>query len=400
MQTCSLPRLAVPVAQSFVAVAAAMYFIDLHQQTHDHLTNGLGRPFGDDFINFWSGAFLAWHGRVSEIYDVIAFHVFEQRVAGATLNGYHFSYPPVLFLLTAPLALIPYVPALVLWLTASWYAFYRALRLALPSGGSVLFALATPAVLINAVAGQNGAWTAALFGGGLGLIERKPLIAGGLLGLLVYKPQLGILIPIALLAGRHWRAFAAATIVACTLVALSALIFGAEIWGEYVRNLAVLRTVILEDGSNVWHRFVSVFVAARRLGATTEDAYLIQGAAAVVACIAVALVWSRDLPQGVKNAVLVLGTCFATPYLQDYDLVFGTLVVAWLWPEPLVATRSELSLQIGAGLLLLLPIIAALSAHITGLSFGPLFIVPIFVVALQLSLHRVGSGYCAVTSLK
>ena len=164
-------------------------------------------------------------------------------------------------------------------------------------------------------------------------MKRKPLIAGGLLGLLVYKPQLGILIPIALLAGRHWRAFAAATIVACTLIALSALIFGAEIWGEYVRNLAVLRTVILEDGSNVWHRFCSVFVAARRLGATTEDAYLIQGAAAVVACIAVALVWLCDLPQGVKNAVLVLGTCLATPYLQDYDLVFGTLVVAWLWPD-------------------------------------------------------------------
>jgi Glycosyltransferase family 87 len=30
--------------------------------------------------------------------------------------------------------------------------------------------------------------------------------AGGLLGLLIYKPQLGLLIPVALLAGRHWRA--------------------------------------------------------------------------------------------------------------------------------------------------------------------------------------------------
>jgi hypothetical protein len=28
-----------------------------------------------------------------------------------------------------------------------------------------------------------------------------------LLGLLIYKPQLGLLIPVALLAGRHWRAF-------------------------------------------------------------------------------------------------------------------------------------------------------------------------------------------------
>ena len=60
-----------------------------------------------------------------------------------------------------------------------------------------------PAVFINAVGGQNGTWTAALFGGGLSLLERRPLLAGGLLGLLSYKLQLGLLIPVALLAGRH-----------------------------------------------------------------------------------------------------------------------------------------------------------------------------------------------------
>lgn len=381
--TRSLPKLAIPVAHTFVVAAAAMYFIDLYQQTRDHITNGLGRPLGDDFINFWSGAFLAWHGRVSEIYDVNAFHAFEQQVVGAPLDGYHYSYPPVLLLLTAPLALIPYVPALALWLTAGWYAFYRALRLALPGGGSVLLALAAPAVFISTIGGQNGTWTAALFGGGLGLLKRNPLVAGGLLGLLVYKPQLGILIPIALLAGRHWRAFAAAAVVACTLVALSALIFGTEIWIEYVRNLNLLRATILEDGTGVWHRFVSVFVAARRLGATTEIAYLVQGTAAMLACLAVALVWSRDLPAGIKNAVLVLSTCLATPYLQDYDLVFGVLAVAWLWQQPLAAAQSETPLQIAAGLFLLLPVFAATSAHFTGLSFGPLFIIPIFVVAMQ-----------------
>ncbi|WP_029586365.1 glycosyltransferase 87 family protein [Bradyrhizobium sp. URHD0069] len=61
------------------------------------------------------------------------------------------------------------------------------------------------AVFINAVGGQNSTWTAALFGGGLSPLERRPLLAGGLLGLLIYKPQLGLLIPVAL-AGRHWRA--------------------------------------------------------------------------------------------------------------------------------------------------------------------------------------------------
>ena len=76
-------------------------------------------------------------------------------------------YPPVMLLLTAPFALIPYVPALFVWLSASWYAFYRALRLAMPGRGVLLLALASPAVLINAVGGQNGLWTAALLGGGL-----------------------------------------------------------------------------------------------------------------------------------------------------------------------------------------------------------------------------------------
>src|SRR5258707_10279692 len=105
-----------------------------------------------------------------------------------------------------PLGLMAYVPALLAWLAAGWYAFYRALRLAMPGQGTLLLALAAPAVFINAVGGQNGTWTAALFGGGLGLLERRPLLAGGLLGLLIYKPQLGLLIPVALLAGRHWRA--------------------------------------------------------------------------------------------------------------------------------------------------------------------------------------------------
>jgi hypothetical protein len=210
---------------------------------------------------------------------------------------------------------MPYVPALLTWVAAGWYAFYRALRLAMPGQGTLLFALAAPAVFINAVGGQNGTWTAALFGGGLSLLERRPLVAGGLLGLLIYKPQLGLLIPIALLAGRHWRAFMTAAMVAGLLLAVSAVGFGTDVWGDYVRNLAVLRHMILENGTGVWYRFVSVFVAARRLGAPVETAYLVQVMAGALAAVGVVLVWFRDAPPGIKNAVLVLSTCLATPYL-------------------------------------------------------------------------------------
>jgi hypothetical protein len=305
-------------------------------------------------------------------------------VVGASLSGYHYSYPPVLLLLTLPLAFVAYVPALLVWLAAGWYAFYRALRMAMPGKGVRLLALATPALFINAIGGQNGTWTAALFGGGLILLERRPLFAGGLLGLLIYKPHLGLLVPVALLAGLHWRALVAAGTVAGALLALSAIWFGADVWSEYLRHLGLLRQMILEDGTGVWHRFVSVFVGARRLGASVELAYLIQGVVGTVACLAVAWVWRGGAPAGAKNAVLVLGTCLATPYLQDYDLVFGALVAVWLKQCP-VRPISERWLQVSTGLLLVLPLVAATLAHLTGLALGALFFVPLFVVALQMS---------------
>src|SRR5208282_4462523 len=99
MRTAGPPTRAITVARSFAAVAPLIYLCDLLRQTSDHLTNGLGRPFGDDFINFWSGAYLAWHGRATEIYNPAAFHAFECWVTGASLDGYRYAYPPVLLLL-------------------------------------------------------------------------------------------------------------------------------------------------------------------------------------------------------------------------------------------------------------------------------------------------------------
>ena len=255
--------------------------------------------------------------------------------------------------MSAPFALIPYVPALFVWLTSSWYAFYRALKLALPGRSALLLALASPAVLINAVGGQNGCWTAALLGGGLGLLEKRPYIAGALFGGMIYKPQLAVAgagrAACRAAMARHRRCRAdggraarseLARVRTGIVGALSAQPYGA------------CASFILEDGTGVWHRFVSVFVAARQLGASVEAAYVIQAATAAMACIAIAWIWFRDTPAAVKNAVLLLGTCLATPYLQDYDMVFGAIVVAWLWQQPVESERAERILQIACGLLL------------------------------------------------
>ncbi len=69
MRSAGLPTLITTIARSFAAAVALTYLYDLLQRTHDHLPNGAARPFGDDFINLWSGAYLAWHGRVTETYN-------------------------------------------------------------------------------------------------------------------------------------------------------------------------------------------------------------------------------------------------------------------------------------------------------------------------------------------
>lgn len=167
----------------------------------------------------------------------------------------------------------------------------------------------------------------------------------------------------------------------------SLLLFGADLWTTYFHNVTVLRQLILEDGTGVWHRMLSVFVFARRLGADVPTAYAAQAVVALAVAAVVALAWWRDIPAPAKNALLVLATCLATPYLQDYDLVVGAFVVVWL-AELYPTTEMPKSVAIGAGLILLVPFVAAFLAKLTGYEFGPLFIAPAFVITAQIALTK------------
>lgn len=363
------------VAICAAPVFAVFYVVDLLRQTRHGLTDGAGRPFGDDFVNYWSGAFLSAHGRAGEVYNWAAFHAFEQSAVGAPIDFYHYSYPPVLFVLTAPLALLPYAPALVAWLLAGWLSFYAALR-STATKHALLLAMSLPAVFVNSASGQNGTFTAAILGGGLTLLDRRPFIAGLIFGLLAYKPHLAILLPVALAAGGRWRAIVGAALSVAVLGGLTLWLYPPEVWQAFAGNTAILRQQILEDGTGVWHRMVSVFVFGRRLGASVPAAYALQVATGLIAAACVALVWYRRAPQPLANAALILGTFLTTPYLQDYDLVVAAFVVVWL-------ARNTLALA----LVVVLPFAAAPVGILTGVAIGPLLILPAFAVAIASALH-------------
>ena len=86
----------------------------------------------------------------------------------------------------------------------------------------------------TSIAGQNAFLTLALLLGGVGLLGRRDFAAGAILGLLSYKPQLALMVPVALLAARHWRALAGAAVSASFAVALSAATFGLAPWWDWL----------------------------------------------------------------------------------------------------------------------------------------------------------------------
>src|SRR3569833_1232408 len=104
------------------------------------------------------------------------------------------------------------------------------------------------AVFVNVTHGQNGFLTAALFAAAIASLGVRPWLAGLCFGLAAYKPQLGLLVPFALAAGGHWRSFAAAARTLVVLAIVCTLLFGAQIWPEFLAGTGQSRQVILEQG--------------------------------------------------------------------------------------------------------------------------------------------------------
>src|SRR6202043_3793016 len=103
---------------------------------------------------------------------------------------------------------------------------------------AVSLMLASPFAAWNFLIGQNGFLTASLLGASLLLLERRPVLAGVFIGCLTYKPQFGILLPLALAAANQWRAFVSTAVTALILTGASIAAFGTGPWIAFPEQLA------------------------------------------------------------------------------------------------------------------------------------------------------------------
>ena len=285
----------------------------------------LGDPYQMDFVSYWAGARLALDGNPAGAYD-LALHRSVELGAIPLRGALPFAYPPCFLLLLAPFGLLSYPVAAFDWVLLGFAAYCAALRRWAPA--FPWLALSFPPLLVNVVTGQAGFLVAALFVAGMTLLPKRPFVAGLLLGLLVVKPQLGLVLPLALLAGREWRALAGAACSAAGLVLLGVLVFGLAPWQAWLGNAGLIAS-IASEGLAGWHRMASVYGALRLAGLGSGAAWAIHGLVALAAAGTACLVWYRKAGLEARAAALAAATALASPYLFVYDMLI--LVVPFLW---------------------------------------------------------------------
>ena len=248
----------------------------------DGLSDRNGKPIGTDFSSFYAAGSLVLDGRAGDVYNMAAHYAREQQIFGPATPYYGWLYPPIFLLLAAPLAAMPYPVALAVWQISS-FTFYLAVigvivgrmgKRGMAIGPTWLaVAAGFPAVLINFGHGQNGFLTAGLLGAALLALPSRQLLAGVLFGLLAYKPQFALVIPIALLAAGQWRAILAAGITVIALVGLTSLIFGFDLWLAFAASTETSRKLLLEQGDVGFEKLQSAFAAVRMWGGGVSLAY-------------------------------------------------------------------------------------------------------------------------------
>ena len=334
----------------------------------------------NDFFALWGwSAMIHVVAYPLTIYHPAAVRLFLHTQDPAFKENYPFAYPPSFLLVIWPLALLPRNASYVIWVLTTLACYLAVVGHGPWRRKIVLLILLTPATALTVSTGQNGFLTAALMIGGCRLLARRPVLAGILFGLLSCKPQLGVLIPIALLAAGMWRVIAAAAATVVASVVASGAAFGWSMWAHWVSALVGLLHVVGQQ-SQLYHEMPTIAANLHGLGVALVAVQAAQIGSGIVAAAAVFVCWRRGGASRLGAAALQAGTFLATPYAFFYDLPLVTNAVMELVMERLESreTFSIIEILVVMGTVLL-PI-AMVASH------GPIpwsgFVLPLLFVVI------------------
>jgi hypothetical protein len=369
--TRRLPVLFFAVTIAYVAAFAAMIAV------HVWLWSGGGRLAVYDFVEVYAAGKLALAGHAAGIYDWTAHRAAEATALGHPVTvreylGWH--YPPPFLFAAMAFATLPYLAAFFAWNALTLPPYLFVLRRIAGRREAWLAAAAFPATFLNIAIGQNGFVSAALIGGALVTLETSPILSGVLIGLLTYKPQLGILFPFALAAGGYWRTAAAAAATAILMMLASFLAFGGDTWLAFFHSISVTTDAVLVRGLQGWGKLNSPFGVSRWLGLGFDAAATIQIVIAVVLLAVIVMLWRSNASLNLKAAALATASLLATPYLYVYDLPILAVALAFLFRAAPFDKTEYVCTGLAVAAIFLFPVLAA-----------PTGVVAILLVALAIA---------------
>ncbi len=352
--------------------------------THGWITKGVA-PTTTDYASFYAAGRLANEGRPADAYDRAQHLAAEEKATAPGIKYEYFFNPPPYLLINQPLALLPYLPSFVLFEAATlglWLALGA--RVA-GRGPAVLPALlAVPSVWWVLGLGQNSFLNASLMAAGTLLLERQPVAAGLAFGALCYKPHLGLLVPVALVAGRRWRAFGAAGATVAVICLATWVLYGPTTWQAFLA-MAEHSDQAIGGGDVLFAAHADPTGALRYAGLPWPAARSIGVLMALATAAWVAWAWVRPVSAPVRYALLVAGTLLVVPFALFYDLVLASLAAAWLARSArsggfLPGEKAGFGICIGLNLLAAVPVITRAPS---GVAFGALVPPLLFLLALR-----------------
>lgn len=282
-----------------------------------------------DFRVFWAAGKLALAGEPLAVNDMA-------RLAEVHATQVHqympWLYPPGYLVLVTPLGTMSFAMAFLVWTVLSLALIVWALHGFVAGIGPlwVLMALA-PAYFPTVMLGQNSLfWMAGLMAAIAALRDGRWVLAGVFLGILTVKPQLGMMIPVALLAIGAWRTIFAATVTMVVLLVVPTLLYGVEYWPLLQANLEEHGERLAFSVGDILLMVSPAFMLTF-YGVENSLAWTLHWTVAAASVIAVFVLWRSDRAEfDTKVAGLLCAMLLSAPYLWYYEGVLLAAVALFL----------------------------------------------------------------------
>lgn len=341
-----------------------------------------GESYGGDFIIFWGAAKLAAAGQAVQAWAEPVLTAMQRTAVPRVSTGMIWVYPPTNLLLVAPLGWLSYGVGWFAWWMSTGALYLGMVRAFSPSRWALIFGAAFPGAFISVYCGQNGFVSAALLGLGFLWLDRRPVLAGVMIGLMAFKPQLAILTPFLLAATGRWKSFVSAGVTAVAFVGLATAVYGVESWEAFFGVLPHVQDVVVNRNVPVF-RMPSFFVTATWLGAPREWGLIIWALTALPIAAATVWAWRTRAPHLLKVGLAGAAVLLVTPYSWNYDLVVLAIPAAALMEHGRRGGVTAPGWRFTVLLIALTPFAFLKLNQFTGVQWMPFALVAIWLGALR-----------------